>query len=108
MFVKHVLETIIKEWIQKYLDANEILKTSQHSFRPFRLCLTKLLSFLDYVTEQLDAGEAVDIIYLDFSKALDKVPHMRLVHKMLEYKIHCHLVNWVENWLSNRKQSPKG
>ena len=99
-----MLEKIIKEWIQNHLDANEILKTSQHGFRSGRSCLTNLLSFLEYVTEQLDAGEDVDIIYLDFSKAFDKVPHMRLVHKMREYGIDSHLVNWVKNWLTNRKQ----
>ena len=39
--------------------------------------MTNLLSFLDRVTEELDNGVSVDVIYLDFAKAFDKVPHQR-------------------------------
>ena len=55
-----VLEKITKGWIQKHLDANDILRTSLHGFRSSRSCLTNLLPFLNCVTEQLDDGEPVD------------------------------------------------
>jgi len=42
-------------------------------------CLTNLLEFLEYVTNAVDCGEAIDVIYLDFQKAFDKVPHVRLL-----------------------------
>ena len=67
-------------------------------------CLTNLLSFLDYLTEQIDSGEDIDLIYLDFSKAFDKVPHKRLIHKLRDYNINNSLTDWVENWLTDRKQ----
>ena len=45
-------------------------------------CLTNLLSFLEDVTKAIDEGKPLDVIYLDFSKAFDKVPHKRLLHKI--------------------------
>ena len=52
----------------------------------------------------LDDGSNVDVVYLDFSEAFDKVPHKRLVTKLSWYFISDKIVDWVENWLSNRKQ----
>jgi len=50
---------------------------------PKKSCLTNLLEFLEYVTNAVDLGKAVDWIYLDFQKAFDKVPHVRLLKKNL-------------------------
>ena len=46
----------------------------QHDFISGRSCVTQLLEYLEDLTEALDQGEYVDIIYLDFSKAFDKLP----------------------------------
>ena len=43
-----------------------------------KYCVTQLLEFLEDVSEALDEGDDVDVIYLDFRKAFDKVPHLRL------------------------------
>ena len=45
-------------------------------------CTTNLLKFLDKVTEAADKGKSIDIIYLDFAKAFDKVPTERLLRKV--------------------------
>lgn len=68
---------------------------TQHGFRSGRSCLTNLLEFLEYITKQLDEGNNIDIIYLDFGKAFDKVPHRRLVHKLGLHGIGCGLVDWI-------------
>ena len=52
----------------------------------------------------VDEGSPVDIIYLDFSKAFDKVPHKRLVQKLKAHGIKGEVVNWIEEWLRDRKQ----
>ena len=49
----------------------------QHGFVSGKSCVTQLLGFLDNLTEALDQGDDVDIIYLDFSKVFDKLQHRR-------------------------------
>ena len=75
-----IMERILKEAIMKYLLANNLIKPSQHGFLPKRSSTTNLVTFFDFVTQQLDAGHSVDVLYLDFAKAFDKVPHKRLLH----------------------------
>jgi len=52
-----------------------------------RSCLTNVLEFLEYVTDAVDIGKPVDIIYLDFQKAFDKVPRAKLLHKLAAHGI---------------------
>ena len=59
---------------------------------------------MEEVTTILDEGDAVDILYLDFSKAFDKVQHQRLIGKMRHLGIGGRILDWVEAWLSNRMQ----
>ena len=47
----------------------------------------------------------VDVFYLDFSKAFDRVPHQRLLSKLKAHCIDGDIFNWIRSWLSNRKQS---
>ena len=47
-----------------------------------RSCLTNLISFYDKVTRLVDEGNAVGVVYLDFSKAIDIVPHNIRVEKL--------------------------
>ncbi len=56
----------------------QLIKDSQHGFTKGKSCLTNLLSFYNRVFEAADGDENYDVIYLDFSKAFDKVPHQRL------------------------------
>jgi hypothetical protein len=55
---------------------------------------------MDVVTKAADEGEAVDIFYLDFAKAFDKVPRQRLRAKGIDKGI----VDWIEDWLTGRTQ----
>ena len=81
-----------------------LLNISQHGFRKGRSCLTNLLSFLEEVTERLDATNSIDVVYLDFAKAFDKVPHKRLINKVRSFGIRGELLRWIESWLSDRLQ----
>ena len=49
-------------------------------------------------------GGPVDVVYLDFQKAFDKVPHCRLVSKLKAHGVGDYVCNWIEDWLNNRKQ----
>lgn len=99
-----VLEAFIKDKIVEYLDENEIIKETQHGFRKGRSCLTNLLEFLDVATESFDRGKQLDVSYLDFSKAFDKVPHKRLGLQLKNHGIRGNILKWVETWLSGRQQ----
>ena len=74
------MERIIEDDMVKFLERNHLIKNSQHGFRNKRSCLTNLLSFMEKVAEYLDSGEPVDVVFLDFQKAFDKVPHKRLTY----------------------------
>ena len=67
-------------------------------------CVTQLLEFLEDVTSALDKGEDVDVIYLDLSKAFDRVPHKRLLRKLWGYGIRGNIHSWIKDFLRNRKQ----
>ena len=51
-----------------------------------------------------DSGYNTDIIYFDFSKAFDTVPHLRLLHKLEVYGIKDKLLMWFKNFLVGRQQ----
>jgi hypothetical protein len=55
-------------------------------------------------TKILDNGGSIDSVYMDFMKAFDKVPHKRLIQKMERYGINNKTINWVSNFLTDRKQ----
>jgi hypothetical protein len=99
-----MLESIVKEKMISHLLENKMISDSQHGFMPGKSCASNLVEFMDFVTEAVDKGNSVDIFYLDFSKAFDKVPHKRLVEKMKAKGIEAGAVRWIESWLSDRTQ----
>ena len=59
-----------------HLDRHQLIVDSQHGFRKGGSCLSNLLQFLDTVTVSLDRNNCIDVVYLDFAKAFDKVYRM--------------------------------
>ena len=80
------------------------ISSEQHGFTSGKSCTTQLLEFLEDLTKALDNGKDVDVIYLDFCKAFDKVPHRRLLKKLWAYGIRGKLHVWIKEFLSNRTQ----
>ena len=98
------MESILRDAIVEHLAVNKILLPSQHGFMKSKSCLTNLLEYLETLTRLVDEGHSVDIVFCDFSKAFDKVPHQRLLTKMQAHGIQGKLLKWVEEWLKDRKQ----
>ena len=99
-----VLERIVRDAVMEHLLSNKLLAAEQHGFVPKKSCTTNLLETFDFITKSLAAKRAVDVVFLDFAKAFDKVPHKRLVHKLRAYGIVGKLLDWISEFLRNRKQ----
>ena len=92
------MESILRDKIVEFLEKNNIIRDSQHGFRNKRSCLTNLLDFLHYIYEMYEEGRAVDIIYLDFQKVFDKVPHRKLLNKVESHGISGHIHRWISDF----------
>ena len=99
-----LLEGLIKDHLVDFLVKNNLINPSQHGFLKTRSCLTNILCFLEDVTNWVDEGSLVDIMYLDFKKAFDKVPHQRLLLILKAHGIGNGMINWIEKWLIDRRQ----
>ena len=65
-----------------FLARHSLINQTQHVFLKGRSYLTNLLHFMEHISKCADDGSPVDVIYLDFQKAVDKVPHQRLLIKL--------------------------
>ena len=98
------MESIIKDNLLEFLAKNNILSNKQFGFLPGCSTNLQLLEVVDKWTEALDNGFHVDVIYCDFMKAFDKVPHNRLITVLRYYNIPDKIISWTKDFLSNRKQ----
>ena len=87
-----------------FLVKHKLINPSQHGFLKARSCLTILLCFFKEITIWVVDGSPVDVIYLDFQKAFDKVPHQRLILKLKSHGMGNSLINWIDQWLTYRRQ----
>ena len=99
-----IMESCMRDAITDHLTNNALIKDTQHGFMRRKSCTTNLLHFLEKLTKELDAGNPIDVVYLDFAKAFDKVPHRRLLAKLQAHGIHGHVLSWFEEWLRDRQQ----
>ena len=68
------MERIIRDALVEHMNNNKLFSEEQHGFIKGKSCVTQLLEFMEDITKAIDQGDEVDIIYLDFSKAFDKIP----------------------------------
>ncbi|CAM5171201.1 unnamed protein product [Eretmochelys imbricata] len=94
----------VKESILKHLEERKVIRNSQHGFTKVKLCLANLIAFYDEITGSVDMGKAVDVIYLDFSKAFDTVSHSILARKLKKYELDEWTIKWIESWLDHQAQ----
>ena len=99
-----ILEQFVRDKIVDHMTDNELYSECQHGFRKSRSCVTQLIEVYDKLTELVDDGKNVDIIYLDFKKAFDSIPHERLLIKMAGYGITGKILDWVRSFLTGREQ----
>jgi len=98
-----IFKSIIRDVIAQHLEIQLLINNSQRGFRKGRSYLTNLLEFLDKVTSCVD-GDSVDVIFLDFAKAFDKVSYIKLILKLKAHGINGELLDWIKEWLHQRTQ----
>ena len=101
-----LLESFVRNAVVDHRTDNNLYSECQHGFRKHTSCVTQLLEVIEDFTQQIDNGYPV-VVYLDFKKAFDTVPHQRLMCKLASYGIVSNVYNWSEDFLSNRSQGGK-
>lgn len=99
-----VMETIVRDWIQDHLLRNNLLSTRQFGFIGGRSTTLQLLRAMEDWTDAIDSGQQVDVVYFDFAKAFDSVPHKRLLAKLEAYGITGATLAWIKDFLTGREQ----
>ena len=100
-----VLEHIVASSVAKHFTELDILYDLQHGFREKRSCEMQLIMLVDELAKNIQMGKQTDLILLDFSKAFDKVAHEKLLLKLHQYGIRGDTLNWIKDFLDNRKQT---
>lgn len=75
-----LMESIVRTNLICHLQVNGLISKHQHGFVPGRSCTTNLLEIIDFTTYHMSKKTPVDIVFLDFAKAFDKVSHRFLLH----------------------------
>ena len=99
------LERLIRKQLVSHLERNKLMDETQHGSRAGRSTLSQLLEHQDQILKELEEGNNVDAVYLDFSKAFDKCDHGILLQKIKKLKIKGKLGRWIADFLQGRKQA---
>lgn len=99
-----LLEHIIYSHIMRHLNTNKVLFENQHGFRYKRSCQTQLFELSTDLHDSLHKSVYTDAVFIDFSKAFDRVPHIRLIQKINCLKLDIKTTRWIQEFLSGRSQ----
>ena len=99
-----VLERLVANRLNKFIDKHKILDTSQYGFRANYSTQMALIDLVDKITASLDKTNHTYGIFLDLSKAFDTTDHDILLNKMSKYGIRGTVFDWFKNYLFDRKQ----
>ena len=99
-----IFERVLRKVIVKHMEENDLMNRTQHGFRKGHSTVTQILTYYDSILTMLEEGNSVDSVYLDFSKAFDKVDHQILLKKVESLGITGKLLTWIQTFLTNRQQ----
>ena len=101
-----IFEKIIFNQLYKYLDANNLFTKNQSGFRPGDSTSNQLLYLINEIHEAFDDPKSLEVraVFLDISKAFDKVWHDGLIFKLKQNGISGSVIKLLGNYLHNRKQ----
>ena len=88
-----------------HLEKYRLITNKQHCFRKHFSCTTQILSLVHDLCQAINAKGQTDIIFLDFSKAFDKVSHRKLLQKLNSYGFRGQSHSWIRSFSSSRTQA---
>jgi hypothetical protein len=100
-----IFEKVVRKHIVAYLQENNLLNPGQHGFRSGRSCLSQLITHFDNILRILEDNDNVDVVYLDFAKAFDKVDFLVTLRKLKNLGISGKLGKWLYAFLTDRTQA---
>ena len=100
-----IFERVICREVLMYLETTEKLPKNQHGFRSGKSCVSQLLQYKQWLLDGLTNGSDLDVIYIDFAKAFDKVDHRLLLEKTRRIGIGGKLLKWLTGFLEGRTQT---
>ena len=98
------MEHIVASNLTKQFNQNNTLYDIQHGFREKRSCETQLKQLVEDLARNMTSGRQTDLILLDFSKAFDKVNHLKLLYKLQVHGVQGKTLGWIEPFLVGRTQ----
>lgn len=88
----------------RHPNTNKVLFDNQHGFRYKRSCQTQLFELTTDLHDSFHKLLHTDAVFIDFSKAFDRVPHKRLIQKINSLKLDAKITHWINEFLSGRSQ----
>ena len=98
------MESFVRDSMMQHLEQNDLLSNQQYRFISGRSIGLQLLNVMDEWTSVLAEGGQIDVVYMNFQKAFDTVPHIRLRGKLESYGIRSKTKRWIASFLGDRRQ----
>ena len=102
--IAKVFEKLVNERLMDFLESNDILYRHQYGFRKRYSTKLSLINLVNTLLKAIDRGEITLGIFIDFKKAFDTINHSILSEKLEYYGIRGIVLQWFQNYLSNRSQ----
>ena len=102
--ISKVIEKHVTKHLFAYLNKYSLFHKSQSGFRKHHSCNTALINLIGRWLNSIDKGDIIGAVFFDLHKAFDVVDHDLLLQKLAAYKFSTTSQNWIQSYLTNRKQ----
>ena len=102
--ISKILEKAVYKYVHNYLISNNLITKKQSGFSPGDSTINQLTCICHQIYESFDNRDETRAVFLDLSKAFDKVWHRGLLYKMETMGIHGTMLSWFRSYLSGRRQ----
>lgn len=105
--LEKILEEVVEKRLTEYLDKNNILSEEQSGFRVNYSCETTLQKTMCEWRNEIDKGNLIGVVFIDFKRAFETIDRQRLIKKLEMYGVGGSALEWFKCYLSKRTQQVK-